>query len=56
MLKGTQALQHFSINAVQTIKTAGEGRKSLFSLRNTFRGLDKGHKLSKTNSDLQIVH
>ena len=56
MLEDTQALQHFGINAVQTIQTTGEGSKRLFSFRNTFRGLNKSHKLSKTNGDLQIIH
>jgi len=56
MLEGTQALQYFGINAVQTIQTTGKGSKRLFSFRNTFRALDKSHKFSKTNGNLQIIH
>ena len=56
MLEGTQALQNFRVNAEKTIQTARKGRQSLFSIGDTFCGLDKGHKLRKANGDLQIIH
>ena len=56
MLKVTQPLKNLSVNRIKSIKTAGKRSKRGFHAGNTLRSLNKSHKLSQANSDLQIIH